>query len=394
MARVILHLDLDAFFCAVEELRDPSLRGRAFAVGGSPEGRGVVASCSYPAREYGIHSAMPMAQAVRRCPDLIVVRSNFKSYGHYSGQVMERLHALTPLVQKLSIDEAFLDVTGIHAEPDAIARKLQKQINDELRLPCSLGVASNKLVAKIANNIGKSKVRGGATPNAITIIPPGTEAAFLEPLPVRELWGVGPKTADKLRIMGIETIGDIARWPATELIRRFGKHGADIHRRAQGIDTRPVDTEQESKSISKETTFNRDINNRDELLQTLRHLADGVGRQLRKEGLAGTTVKIKLRWPDFTTITRQITLPQPVSTDDEIYAAAADIFEIAWPRYQRVRLIGVGVSGLDIARRQLSLWDVQSEQQEQQLQQTLDDLRNRFGDGTITRGSNFRPDRS
>jgi DNA polymerase-4 len=381
LARVILHLDLDAFYCAVEELRDPSLRGRAFAVGGSPEGRGVVASCSYAAREYGIHSAMPMAQAVRRCPNLIIVRSNFKSYGHYSSQVMERLHALTPLVEKLSIDEAFLDVTGIRTEPEAIALKLQKQINDELKLPCSLGVASNKLVAKIANNVGKSKARGGVPPNAITIIPPGTEAAFLAPLPVRELWGVGPKTADKLRMMGVETIGDLARWPDPELIRRFGKHGADIHRRAQGIDSRPVETEQEAKSISKETTFSRDINNRDELLQTLRHLADGVGRQLRKEGLAGTT-----------TITRQTTLPQPVHTDDEIYAAAADIFEMAWPRHQRVRLIGVGVSGLDIARRQLSLWDAQSEQEEQQLQQTLDDLRDRFGDGTITRGSHFRPD--
>jgi DNA polymerase-4 len=393
MARVIMHLDLDAFFCAVEELRDPSLRGRAFAVGGSPEGRGVVASCSYAAREYGIHSAMPMAQAVRRCPNLIVVRSNFKSYGHYSRQVMERLRALTPLVEKLSIDEAFLDVTGIRDEPEVIARRLQKQINDELNLPCSLGVASNKLVAKTANNIGKAQARGGSTPNAITIVPPGSEADFLAPLPVRELWGVGPKTADKLRMLGIETIGDVARWPAADLIRRFGKHGADIHRRAQGIDNRPVETEHESKSISKETTFSRDINNRDELLQTLRRLADGVGRQLRKEGLAGTTVKLKLRWPDFTTITRQITLPQPVSTDDEIYAAAADIFATAWPRHQYVRLIGVGVSGLDTARRQLSLWDAQNEQQEQQLQQTLDDLRDRFGDGTITRGSHFRPDR-
>jgi len=393
MARVIIHLDLDAFFCAVEELRDPSLRGRAFAVGGSPEGRGVVASCSYAAREYGIHSAMPMAQAVRRCPNLIVVQSNFKSYGHYSRQVMERLHALTPLLEKLSIDEAFMDVTGIRAEPEAIARKLQKQINDELNLPCSLGVASNKLVAKIANNVGKAQARGGTTPKAITIIAPGTEADFLAPLPVRELWGVGPKTADKLRMMGIETIGDIAGWPPADMIRRFGKHGADIHRRAQGIDNRPVETEHESKSISKETTFNRDSNNRDELLQTLRRLADGVGRQLRKEGLAGTTVKLKLRWPDFTTITRQATLPHPVSTDDEIYAAAADIFATAWPHRQHVRLIGVGVSGLDTAQRQLSLWDAQSEQQEQQLQETLDDLRDRFGEGTITRGSHFRSNR-
>jgi DNA polymerase-4 len=391
MSRVILHLDLDAFFCAVEELRDPSLRGKPFAVGGSPKDRGVVASCSYAAREFGIHSAMPMAQAVRRCSNLIIIRQNFQDYGHYSSEVMERLNNLTPLVEKLSIDEAFLDVTALRSAPEAIARNLQTQINEELELPCSLGVAANKLVAKIANNIGKSKVRGGSPPNAITIVPPGTEAAFLASLPIRELWGVGPKTADKLKRMGIKTIGDIASHPASDLIRRFGKHGADLHRHAQGTDNRPVETGHESRSISKEITFSQDTNHRAQLLDTLRHLADGVGRQLRKEGFAGSTVRIKLRWSDFSTITRQITLPQPVTTDDEIFTAAVRLFEEAWSSRQRIRLIGVGVSGLDTARRQLSLWDAESEKQEQRLQNALDDLRDRFGDSAVKRGSDLDP---
>lgn len=389
MSRAILHLDLDAFFCAVEELKNPSLRGRPFAVGGSPKSRGVVASCSYAARQFGIHSAMPMVQAVRRCRDLVIIRHSFEDYGHYSRQVMERLENLTPMVEKLSIDEAFLDVTGIRSVPEIIARSLQAQVNEELHLPCSLGVASNKLVAKIANNIGKSHAQGGRPPNAIMVVPPGTEADFLAPLSIRELWGVGPKTAERLKLMGIKTIGDIASYPAHELIRRFGKHGADLHRHAQGIDNRPVEISHESRSISKEITFNQDTNHREYLLETLRRLSDGVGRQLRKEGLAGTTVKIKLRWPDFTTITRQTTLPLPVTTDDEIYAATVLLLNQAWPHRQRIRLLGVGVSGLDIARRQLSLWDAESEKQEQRLQSTLDDLRDRFGDSAIKRGSDL-----
>jgi DNA polymerase-4 len=390
MPRKILHLDLDAFFCAVEENLDPSLRGKAFAVGGRPDARGVVAACSYAARVYGVHSAMPMAQAMHLCPDLIIRPNRRGVYGETSRDVMAILHDLTPLVEQLSIDEAFLDVT-MHADSAAdLARKLQGRINAELKLPCSLGVASNKLVAKIANTVGKAKARSGVPPNAITVVPPGDEATFLAPLPATELWGVGPKTAEQLKRLGITTIGEIARWPETDLIRRFGQHGRDLARHARGLDVRPVETERDAKSISQETTFTRDVSDRTTLTHTLRRLADGVGRQVRKEGLAGTTIKLKLRWSDFTTLTRQLTLKHTTDGDNEIYAVAEHLLDQHWPRGKPVRLIGVGVSGFAAPRRQLSLWEsAGSLDEERRLQDTLDDLRDRFGGDAIRRASDL-----
>jgi DNA polymerase-4 len=232
--RTIVHLDLDAFFCAVEEQRDPRLRGTPFAVGGRPESRGVVASASYMARKFGVHSAMPMSQAARLCPDLVVVPPNFTAYRAASQQVMARLNALTPLVEQISIDEAFLDVTALAEPGEMLAAQLQARIRDDLALSCSLGVASNKLVAKVATDVGKSLVRSGKMPQAICVVPPGDEAAFLAPLPATALWGVGPKTAQKLAELSILTIGEIAAWPAADLARRFGQHGDDLARRARG----------------------------------------------------------------------------------------------------------------------------------------------------------------
>ena len=253
--RTIIHLDLDAFYCAVEQQRDPSLHGKPFAVGGQPESRGVVASCSYAARLLGVHSAMPMAQAVRLCPDLLIVPPQFAAYRATSQLVMQHLHALTPLVEQISIDEAFLDVTALGEPGDILAAQLQATIRDDLALSCSLGVATNKLVAKVATDVGKSLVRSGAMPQAICVVPPGEEAAFLAPLPATALWGVGPRTAEKLAALGIHTIGEIAAWPAADLARRFGQHGEDLARRARGVDTRPIVTERAAKSISQETTF-------------------------------------------------------------------------------------------------------------------------------------------
>jgi DNA polymerase-4 len=269
-ARTIIHLDLDAFFCAVEEQRDPSLRGKPFAVGGRPESRGVVSSACYAARQFGIHSALPMSQAARLCRALIVVSPNFSAYRAASQQVMERLHRLTSLVEQISIDEAFLDVTALGEPGEVIAARLQATIREELALSCSLGVASNKLVAKVATDVGKSLVRSGKMPQAICVVPPGDEAAFLAPLPATALWGVGPKTAEKLAELSIHTIGDIAAWPAADLARRFGQHGEDLARRARGIDTRPIVTERAAKSISQETTFARDVTDRTFLEKTLR----------------------------------------------------------------------------------------------------------------------------
>ena len=393
MARKILHLDLDAFFCAVEEQRDPSLVGKPFAVGGQPDRRGVVASCSYAARSFGVRSAMPMATAVRLCPDLIIVPHRFGAYREASRAVMDRVNDLTPLVEQISIDEAFLDVTMLPDPAEAIARRLQGTINDDLRLPCSLGVATNKLVAKIANTVGKARARTGHPPNTIQVVPPGEEAAFLAPLPVEELWGVGPKTAEQLARLGLRTIGDIARWPADDLVRRFGKHGEQLAERARGIDERPVETVRETKSISKETTFARNVTDAATLRRTLRRLADGVGAQVRREGLSGTTIKIKLRWQDFTTLTRQVTLDHTTDQDGEIAEVALRLLEEHWPPGRPVRLIGVGISGFETPHRQLGLWDDRGAiEQNRRLQSALDALRERFGSDAVQRGSDLRPD--
>jgi len=391
--RTIIHLDLDAFFCAVEEQRDPSLRGKPFAVGGRPESRGVVSSASYAARQFGVRSAMPMARAVRLCPDLLVVPSNFSAYRAASQQVMERLHRLTPLVEQISIDEAFLDVTALGEPGDVLAAQLQATIRDDLALSCSLGVATNKLVAKVATDVGKSLVRSGKIPQAICVVPPGDEAAFLAPLPATALWGVGPKTAEKLSELGMHTIGDIAAWPAADLARRFGQHGDDLARRARGIDDRPIVTERATKSISQETTFARDVTDRALLERTLREQASEIAQKLRREDLMGTTIKLKIRWPDFTTPTRQLTLPQPTDEPEVITEAALRLFGQIWTSEQAVRLIGVGVSGLGAPPRQLSLWDVppaptpEQLARQQRVEAALAAIQARFGVGAVRRAS-------
>ncbi len=391
MPRLIMHLDLDAFFCAVEEQRAPSLRGRPFAVGRRPEERGVVASCSYAARRFGVRSAMPMARALRLCPNLIIVPSRHSLYRRVSRQVMERLRRVTPLVEQVSIDEAFLDISDVPESPLTLAQRLQKEIRESLGLPCSIGVAGNKLVAKIATEVGKKSALSSprssppAPPNAITIVPPGEEAAFIAPLPVEMLWGVGPKTASALADLGIYTIGDLARWPEEDLIHRFGEHGRDLARHARGLDERPVVVEHEVKSISQEVTFARDVREDLALRRALQTLSAKVGRRLRKARLAGMTVKIKVRWPDFTTLTRQTTLTQPTDRDDEIAAVAWALLAKVRPSGRAVRLIGVGVSNLGPPVRQLTLWGEDGEKT-QRLQEALDALRERYGKRIIRRG--------
>ena len=385
MTRKIIHLDLDAFFCSVEELRDPTLRGKPFAVGGRPEHRGVVASCSYPARRYGIRSAMPMARALRLCPQLIVISGRHGDYSQASRQVMAHIKALTPLVEQISIDEAFMDVSDLPESGEFIARRLHTKILQQEGLPSSLGVATNKLMAKIATEVGKAANRGDDPPNAITVVPPGQEAAFLAPLPVNALWGVGPKTAERMDVYGLHTIGDVAKFPESELVLMFGNFGRELYARARGIDNRPVETVHETKSISQETTFSSDVLDEEHLRDTLRTLSSTVGRRLRQQGLVGNTVKIKLRWPDFTTLTRQIALDQGTDQDTQIFEVAIDLLKKNWPQGQPVRLIGVGVSGLHPPVRQLELWNHQAEK-ERRLQSALDDLWKRYGRGVVNRG--------
>jgi DNA polymerase IV len=393
--RTIIHLDLDAFFCAVEEQRNPALIGKPFAVGGRPEVRGVVSSASYAARQFGVRSALPMAQAVRLCPDLIVVPANHQAYRAVSLQVMQRLHALTPLVEQISIDEAFLDLTALGTPGAALAAQLQATIRADLALSCSLGVAANKLVAKIATDVGKSAARSGKMPQAICVVPPGDEAAFLAPLPATALWGVGPKTAEKLAALGLRTIGAIAAWPTADLIRRFGQHGEDLARHAHGIDDRPIITERAAKSISQETTFARDVSDQATLERTLREQASEIARNLYRKGLMGTTVKLKIRWPDFTTPTRQLTLRGPTAEAEEIADAALRLFRQIWPRGQAVRLIGVGVSGLGAPPRQLSLWDMPTPEEQarhERVRAALAAIQSRFGAGALRRANELDDD--
>ncbi len=386
MPRTILHLDLDAFFCSVEEIQNPDLRGKPFAVGGKPNERGVVASCSYPARALGVRSAMPMSRALQLCRHLIIVPGRHRLYREYSEKVMTKLRNLTPLVEQISIDEAFLDISDIQQDPARLALDLQTAIRTELNLPSSIGIASNKLVAKIANEVGKkSRKRKDEPPSGLTIVPAGEEAKFLAPLPADMLWGVGPKTNSRLAELGIHTIGDIASWPQKELVSLFGENGRDLWQHANGIDNRPIVTEYETKSISQETTFSVDIRDEKTLEKTLHEQAREVARQLRKNDLVGKTVKLKIRWHDFTTLTRQITLPTSTDNEDDIFRTAVRLMKTVRAQNQAVRLIGVGVSGIGSPVRQLSLWDVGSEKS-RKLQEVVDQLQEKYGKDVIHKG--------
>ncbi|MCL5429052.1 MAG: DNA polymerase IV [Chloroflexi bacterium] len=393
--RKIVHLDLDAFFCAVEELHDATLRHKPFAVGGSPEHRGVVASCSYAARKFGIRSAMAMARAVRLCPELIIVHHHFRNYMALSDQVIDIMNNYSPIVQPISIDEAFIDLS--HQVEDGLyyAKKLQIEIKTQLGLPASLGVASNKLVAKVATNIGKAASHTDDYPNAIQVVPPGEEAAFLAPLPVDALWGVGPKTAEKLAELGMHTIGDVAAYPERELERRFGQIGGDLHRRAQGIDNSPVHVSHETKSVSHEETFSQDTNNERQLREVIRSHSQSISRRLRKLNLYGSTVKLKLRWPDFTTITRQNSLTEPTDDARQIEKMAVEIFKKHWKIGRKVRLLGVGVSALGPPGHQLILWDWNPRDAEKQerLQSAIQALRARYGEASVGKASALKVSR-
>jgi DNA polymerase-4 len=383
--RKLIHLDLDAFFCAVEELRCPELRGKPFAVGGRPNQRGVVSSCSYAARQYGVHSAMPMAQALRACPGLRVIHPDSDAYHEASAKVMAILHRRTALVEQLSIDEAFLDLTDLPEAGLELARALQMDIQNETQLPSSLGVGTNKLIAKTANDVGKSRHREPTPPQVIMVVPPGQEAAFLSPLPVKTLWGVGPKTAARLTELGIQTIGELARVPEAVLTRQFGQAGRDMFRHAQGIDDRAVIPERAAKSISSETTFDRDVTNAETLRSTLRTLSEDVARTLREKDLCAGVIRLKIRWQDFSTHTRQTSLQQPTDQDGIITATVLSLLDSIWTDGRPVRLIGVGTGRLAPCAHQLSLWDTANEK-ERRLLDALDTLRERFGDNVVRSG--------
>jgi DNA polymerase-4 len=350
--RAIIHLDLDAFFAAVEVLLNPDLAGKAVIVGGRPEERGVVASASYPARAFGVHSAMPTARALALCPEAIVVPGRHGAYRTYSRQVMAILREASPLMEQTSIDEAYLDLTDQVAAWDGTveaAREIQRRVREEVGLSASLGVASNKLVAKVASDRDK--------PGGLTVVRPGEEAAFLAPLPVRVLWGIGPVTAERLAEMGVTTVGELARAAEQDLRLRFSSQGAEMIHRAQGVDHRPVVTEHERKSVSQERTFSRDMADAEALKRQLWQLSQGVARHLERVEMAAGTVAIKLRYADFTTLTRQMALAVPTADEKEIYRAALSLLRRAWQRGRPVRLLGVAARQLSPPVGQLSLWD-------------------------------------
>jgi len=399
--RYILHLDVDAFFASVEEILDPSLKGQPLIVGARPEQRGVVASASYAARAFGVRSAMPTAQALRLCPQAIVIPPRHKVYGEYSARMMAILSEYSPLIEPLSLDEAFLDVTGCQARwgpstrlrraqssrsglgsPEELAHRLQERLEVELGLTASIGLAANKLVAKIASGLEK--------PRGFVVVPQGKEAEFLAPLPVEKLWGVGEVTARSLHEMGVFTIGQLAELPAGQLEARFGRRGRDLYRQARGMDDSPVVLEREEKSLSREITFAEDIGDMQILRKKLLSLSESVARRLRKRGLRGRTVKLKLRYSDFKTLTRQVTLDVPTDLEQVVFDQAGRLLDKAWDRRRKVRLIGVGVSKFAPEERQLSLFEGTGEEKADKLRrlsQAVDQIREKYGDEAIQRAS-------
>jgi len=339
--RRIIHLDMDAFYASVEQRDDPSLRGRPLAVGGSPQSRGVVAAASYEARAFGVRSAMPMARALRLCPDLAVVRPDFARYRAASQQVMEILRSCTPLVEPLSLDEAYLDVTdNLWGErlASVIARQLKKKIHEATGLTASAGVAPNKFLAKIAS--------GWRKPDGLTVIAPGRVESFLQQLPVEALWGVGPVTAKKLRALGIRKLVDVRAQDEISLQRSVGSLAATLKRLAWGEDPREVKPDRPWKSISAETTYSVDLEDVGEMRAELARLAARVVNSLEKKNLLARTVTIKVRYGDFTTVTRSHSAA-PTRAGGEFAARAAALLERTEAGRRPVRLLGVGAHGLE-----------------------------------------------
>jgi DNA polymerase-4 len=378
----ILHVDLDAFFAAVEQRDRPELRGKPVIVGGgSPGDRGVVSAASYEARRYGVHSAMPLRTAGRLCPDGIFLPVDGRKYQAVSREVMAILRRFTPLVEPISIDEAFLDVTGSRAlfgDGESIAHQIKEAIRDEEGLTASVGVAATKLVAKVASDLRK--------PDGLVVVQPGTEAAFLAPLPIRRLWGVGAPTATALRDYGVETIGDLAALAPEVLERRFGKFGAAMADRARGLDHDRVHDPADAKSIGHEHTFDVDTSDREVIERTLLAMAEGVSSRLRASGVKASTVAVKIRDSSFRTITRQRTLPEATDLTEPIWKAAV---ELARPEVRglRIRLVGVTASNLG-SPDQLSLFERSDGRR--RVVEAVDQVRRRFGERALTRARLIR----
>lgn len=391
----IVHVDMDAFFVAVEVLDDPSLRGRPVIVGGDGT-RGVVAAASYEARAFGVHSAMPSVRARRLCPHAVFVPGHFDRYHEVSQQIHEIFHSFTPLVEGISLDEAFLDVEGaerLFGPPPTIAARIRARIRDELGLGASVGVASTKMLAKLASEAAKPQASptGAVGGRGVVVVEPGHELAFLHPLPIRALWGVGPATAARLTRFGVVTIGDLARVPLPSLVAALGASaGRHLHELAWARDSRRVEPDRGVKSVSHEETYPFDHHEVEPLRAEAVRMADAVATRLRRAGLAGRTVNIKVRYHDFRTITRARSLPEAVDSG-HVIAAAAQALLAELDVTPGVRLFGVGVSNLvDDGARQLSLDDAGGGQWSQ-ADSAVDAIRRRFGDAAVGPATTLSP---
>jgi DNA polymerase-4 len=385
---MILHIDMDAFYAAIEQRDHPELRGKPVVVGGS-SGRGVVAAASYEARRFGIHSAMPGRRAIQLCPDAIFVRGNLDHYSRVGRQVREIFHRYTPLVQPLSLDEAFLDVAGsrrLHGDAATIGHAIKDAIRSELDLTASVGIAPLKFVAKIASDLNK--------PDGFVEVGQGDVTAFLDALPVSKLWGVGRVGQEKLTLMGLRRIGDIRTFDVGLLEQKFGSWGEHLWRLANGIDARKVVTDRRAKQISHERTFAEDITDQAMLRAVVSYLSEQVARRLRRHHRQARNVSIKYRREDFQTFARSRTLPRPTHSTDEIFRNACELLDEMRSRQPRpVRLIGVSVGSLTLqdAPQQLSLFDlVEGESSQQQIDEVVDSLTDKLGGGALYRGTSHR----
>lgn len=379
--RSILHVDMDAFFASVVQLDQPELRGRPVLTGGDGP-RGVVSAASYEAREFGCHSAMPMAQAKRLCPQAVVVKVPGERIRHFSSAVFEIFERVTPLVEPLSVDEAFLDVTGsarLLGDAETIAKRIRAEIKGELGLTASVGVSFNKFLAKLASDMDK--------PDGLTVIMPGDVGRVLPPLAIERMWGVGPATAEKLKEQGVRTFGDLSRLSREDLDHRFGKYGERFYRLSRGIDSRPVTPDHEAKSIGQEQTFSQDVGDVDHVRAVLLGQVQQVGRRLRKHGMRAHGVGLKIRFGDFQTISRSGTLPEASDLTDELWRVARDLFD-AWARhsFSPVRLIGVHVDRLDASDVQMGLFTDPQREKQRSLDQAMDAIQDRFGKQSVRRG--------
>lgn len=382
--KTIFHVDMDAFFVSVEELFDPTLKGKAVVVGGQRNERGVVSAASYEARKFGVHSAMPLRTAAKMCPQAIFVNGHPERYRDYSHKVYEVLNNFSPLVEMASVDEAYLDMTGtgrLHGPPLKSAHILHEKMKAATQLNCSVGIGTSRLVAKVSS--------AQAKPNGVLWIVPGEEAKFLAPLEVGKIPGVGKVMEKNLHDLGVRRVGDLAQWEELELERRFGKWGLALAGKAQGKDAggwfdNEVGGDIDAKSISHEHTFNEDTADQDQMESTLMRLSEMVGRRLREAGFYARTIQLKLRYKDFTTITRAHSLPAVTNLDTEIFEQVRMLFRKNWRRGAQVRLLGVHAGSFETREDQIDLLDGDRQRRWKDALSAADKLRDKYGEGSVS----------